>query len=586
MLDRFARSIHEILIAAILLTIGAPAALAQVTSTREGPADWLCCDTADCSTSTVHQRQDTAFAACVNRSMADGLPRWLVGGRYRIEYTPPTCTALQPPDETRPQTCPEGTTGEWTQTRTYSAAPYPTCWTAGEWLPASAPAGACVVPPPPGPTGVLYTDVLSAPAGAPSTVYCADGSKAIVQAGTAASVCGVSYTLPTHTGRVWYVATNGNDATCAPDDIAKPCRTPNALARSKAQAGDVIYVRAGQYAGSDAANGWMNNNLIRPDRSGTEAQPLAILAYPGEVAEILLDRPYKIFGNYVPISDWTIAGFRVVLAHTQNSGVAMVGPPVSTAACTNPAGVQGYAQRIRIVGLDIDGRDSGGMAGGSGGDLIEVGTSRDVKVLGNYIHNTSPANPTEPTHAIYLSAPQQGTEVGWNRIQNIPHSRSLIQLHQDSFGGACWGADYISGVKLHDNLVDNVAGQALLIDGGVGTVEAWNNTFTRVHLPDDHRYGDVVALRSSGNRLQLDFHDNVIAANPNYTDAGYIFNVGNPAHVACPMSLTFVNNKITLTGEPSDVFVYRESWCASAPVITGTGNVWVGGTPPAVSPGP
>ncbi|MBK7250082.1 MAG: right-handed parallel beta-helix repeat-containing protein [Gammaproteobacteria bacterium] len=348
----------------------------------------------------------------------------------------------------------------------------------------------------------------------------------------------------------------------------------------------MIYVRAGQYRASDAANGWFNDNFVRPDRSGTQAQPIAVLAYPGEVAELLLDRPSKLFGNYESVSDWTLAGFRIVLAHTQASGVAMVGPPVSVAACNNPASVQGYAQRVRIVALDIDGRDTGGMAGGSGGDIIEIGTSRDVQVLGNYIHNTSPANPSEPTHAIYLSAPQQNTEVGWNRIQNIPHSRALIQLHEDSFGGACWGKDSISDIKVHDNLVDNVAGQAFLMDGGVGAVEAWNNTFTRIHLANDHRYEDVVALRGSGNRLRLNFHDNVITANPNYTDAGYIFDVGNPAMVACPMSLTFTNNRITLTGESSDVFVYRESWCASSPAISGSGNTWTGGTAPAVTPGP
>ena len=40
--------------------------------------------------------------------------------------------------------------GSWTQTRTYSAAAYPTCWTAGAWSPATAPAGTCVaIPPPP-----------------------------------------------------------------------------------------------------------------------------------------------------------------------------------------------------------------------------------------------------------------------------------------------------------------------------------------------------------------------------------------------------------------------------------------------------
>jgi hypothetical protein len=60
------------------------------------------------------------------------------------------CTAPQPAAETQTVACPAGTTGSWTQTRTYSAAAFPTCWTAGAWTPTSAPAGACVaIPPPP-----------------------------------------------------------------------------------------------------------------------------------------------------------------------------------------------------------------------------------------------------------------------------------------------------------------------------------------------------------------------------------------------------------------------------------------------------
>lgn len=59
---------------------------------------------------------------------------------------PPTCTAAKPADEERPQECPAGTTGAWTQQLTYTSAPYPTCWAPGGWLPASAPAEACVAP--------------------------------------------------------------------------------------------------------------------------------------------------------------------------------------------------------------------------------------------------------------------------------------------------------------------------------------------------------------------------------------------------------------------------------------------------------
>jgi hypothetical protein len=53
-----------------------------------------------------------------------------------------TCPS-RPADESRSVSCPSGTTGNWTQTRTYTSAAYPTCWTASEWSPDSAPDGYC-----------------------------------------------------------------------------------------------------------------------------------------------------------------------------------------------------------------------------------------------------------------------------------------------------------------------------------------------------------------------------------------------------------------------------------------------------------
>jgi hypothetical protein len=69
-------------------------------------------------------------------------------GTATVAIAPPvaTCTAPQPPAETRTTQCTAPAVGSWTQTRTYAAAAYPACWTAGEWLPATAPTGACVVP--------------------------------------------------------------------------------------------------------------------------------------------------------------------------------------------------------------------------------------------------------------------------------------------------------------------------------------------------------------------------------------------------------------------------------------------------------
>lgn len=55
----------------------------------------------------------------------------------------PTCPLLPPPDA-RTIDCPAGFTGAYTQSRSYTAAPYPACSTAGEWIPAEPPSGVCV----------------------------------------------------------------------------------------------------------------------------------------------------------------------------------------------------------------------------------------------------------------------------------------------------------------------------------------------------------------------------------------------------------------------------------------------------------
>lgn len=91
------------------------------------------------------------------KKLTTGTATWSCKGETRklvatITADPPaTCTAPKPADLTRSQACPPGTTGSWLQTSTATAVPYPSCWSTGDFLPASAPAGACtpvvVIPP-------------------------------------------------------------------------------------------------------------------------------------------------------------------------------------------------------------------------------------------------------------------------------------------------------------------------------------------------------------------------------------------------------------------------------------------------------
>ncbi|MBK7250061.1 MAG: hypothetical protein IPI06_03995 [Gammaproteobacteria bacterium] len=377
-------------------------------------------------------------------------------------------------------------------------------------------------------------------------------------------------------GRVWFVSLTGNDSTCVANDVTRPCRTANHLARDvPAQAGDVIVVRGGTYRASNAAEGWVNSTFARPTVSGTPSAPISLMGYPGEDVVLRMDQAARLFAHYENVSYWTIANFRVIVQNCTPEGIVMLGSPVTPAACNDPTSVSPYARAIRLVGLDIDGQGVGGMCGGSGGDLVEIGTSDSVKVLGVQVHDTSPANASEPTHAIYLSAPQSGTEVGWNRVYNIPHSRALIQLHEDSFGGACWGKDSITDISVHDNEITNVAGQAILLDGGVGAVQIYDNVLTQVGLPTDHRYEDVIALRGAGGRMKARVLHNTIVVDPNAGSAGWIFGVGGAGVAYCPESLEISNNILKVTGV-GDTYFGFESWCSSFRP-TGSNNVWVGG---------
>ncbi len=152
--------------------IGSPAA-AEATCWTAARAD-------------AESRQASANYSCVDAHSA------------RITYSAFVCPG-QPTADTQTVTCPAGTTGTWTQVRNYTTAPAPTCWIAGAWTPASAPAGACPAapPPPPPPTGALLMSPTGADSGDCKTTPCltfayvfsklAAGGELILMDGTYAS---------------------------------------------------------------------------------------------------------------------------------------------------------------------------------------------------------------------------------------------------------------------------------------------------------------------------------------------------------------------------------------------------------------
>jgi len=103
----------------------------------------------------------TTETECVNAAKAlnkTSLYTCRTASSISIKVTDSTTCPARPADETRTQSCPSGTTGTWSQSRTYSSAAYPTCWTAGAWTPSSAPAGYCVTDTNPPPSGAIVVN--------------------------------------------------------------------------------------------------------------------------------------------------------------------------------------------------------------------------------------------------------------------------------------------------------------------------------------------------------------------------------------------------------------------------------------------
>jgi hypothetical protein len=409
-------------------------------------------------------------------------------------------------------------------------------------------------------------------------------TKVSVQIGPAASSGSIVLAAPEGTGTApqpfnvrpgnfYFVSLSGSDSSGAVNNINRPFRTPNYLKDSGLlRPGDFIVVRGGTYVLDDGTHNIYNGSWLRPIQSGTAASPYTFMGYPGEVVTAQTDRTsVKVFAHGETISHWVVANFYVFVNNCANGNVLSIGIPASSAVCTVPNS-ESRASYIRVVNFEVDGQDRGGLcSGGSGDNVIVIANSDHVTLLGASIHNTGTAGGTsEPSHLIYLSATQNDTEVGWSHIHHIPHSRAIIQVHQDSFGGSCWGWKAITDITLHDNRIHDVAGQAILLDGGTGNVSIYNNVIYNTPLADDHRYNDIIALRGSGGMLNAKLYNNTVYANPNYTGAGYILGIGFNSH--CPEALTFYNN---IFGVAEGQDIYYQTDCGSVP-ISSNNNIWYG----------
>jgi hypothetical protein len=211
------------------------------------------------------------------------------------------------------------------------------------------------------------------------------------------------------------------------------------------QAGDVVYLRAGNYSGRYGTTTWGNRSVVL----GSWASNVAYVAYPGEAVTIgnFNFTDGNGMANNATVANMTIRGSWDAISgghywETEESG----------------------ATGVRIVNNDCSGNyGSDNTMNG----IINLGGD-GWKVLGNHIVNDAPSA-INNNHAIYVQVGADDVEIAWNKIDHMRMGH-VIQFHNDGT------ARLYERNTVHDNEI--VATNPMDIRGlNVGNVAA-ASTFT------------------------------------------------------------------------------------------------------------
>jgi len=380
-----------------------------------------------------------------------------------------------------------------------------------------------------------------------------------------------------NSGDIYFISPTGDDQTGAVNDINRPFKTPNYVVRSLSAfgAGDWVVARGGIYDLDDGNQGLFFQTWLRLNKSGSDNNDIVFMGYPGELADILIASRLAIF---YPVATpnpghFVVANFYANVTSIDAVGVIRAGGPSSGTICENDPDASEGTGPGRFVNIEIDGNDVGLMGCSLGCNAVIVGYAHDIKLLGISVHNSSTANENCRSHVIYLSTTQRNTEVGWSKVYNIPHSRAVIQVHQDSWGGRCFGQKYMTDINIHDNVIHNVKGQPILLDGSTGDVYIYNNIIYNAHTSVSG-YLDIISLRGMGGTCNAYIYNNTIYVNPAYSEKGEVVRFGImgyfPEHV-------YLYDNIFYVVDPQDAYfgVASGTWSLDSNV-TSSNNLWYG----------
>jgi hypothetical protein len=208
--------------------------------------------------------------------------------------------------------------------------------------------------------------------------------------------------------RIWYIAGNGNDSTCAVNNASLPCAT-FAHVRLSVSPNDVVMWRGGVYTEYISAVG------------GTSGNPIVYMAYPGE--SVLLNQAATgyLSINGIDISNYTVDGFTV----TGGEGTACLEGGSSSVA----VGAASTSQNVTF--RNVEGAGPCGLATILGANGLVNWLIEDIVAHDNYSASCS----TSCQHGIYLGARQiASTNVIVRRVIAYDNNWNGIHMNGQCFG--------------------------------------------------------------------------------------------------------------------------------------------------------
>jgi hypothetical protein len=235
------------------------------------------------------------------------------------------------------------------------------------------------------------------------------------------------------TGTIYFVdinASSGGDGS-----FSSPWDNPHVWYINMS-AGDICYFREGIYPGQygDKTGGYQWVFNTSSCNQGTETNPIAFVAYPGET--VVFDAsgsnaPTSNFGPYWQndFPDWIVISKFNLKAYNQCVGSAGMG--------------------CRIVGNDCEGLTTGDCP-----QMGSIGVNRKGWVLGNKIHGGR--THCHYDHAIYIGGcPYSGNVyIGWNHIYDNDFDYGpLVSINME--GTRCGEGEYVKNIYFYNNIIDS-----------------------------------------------------------------------------------------------------------------------------------